>query len=750
MFNSIRIILPLSLVFVAACSKTPEEPQFPNSPNVRVTNGITPEREAQIQKWVEERFSQMSQEEKILQLMGEADQPRLARGEAISGYNIKGATTLPQQIGISSSWNPELLKTNTEYTSKLMRSLGTTLALSPMLDVSRDARWGRMEESFGEDAYLTSRMGLAFVKGMQGEDLTKGVATTTKHFAGYGYNKKVNNDLRYFIEEVLLPHEVVVRLGNSQSLMPGYHAYGGQPAHASEFLLKDVLRDQWGFDGVVVSDYFAVKQINTSHHYVEDKLHAGATALNTGVDIELPDGDTYKLLPEALEKGLITQQAIDTAVKRVLTLKGRLGLLDPGYEPQIDENIDKDPADYRQRAYLSATQSVVLLKNEDVLPIKQSVKNIALVGPNADAVESLLGDYTYQSLSLYWGKKPIDDSDPELFTLLEGLTAKVADDVTINYERGVDWTKSYADSIAKVNKNIGDEREKQVVEIQSKDFGIPNPERALEFARNSDLIIAAMGENRYLSGESRSRNNIRLAGEQEQFVKKLIATGKPVVLIIFGGRPHALAEVEPGVKAIVQAWYPGEEGGNAVADLLLGNVNPSAKMTVTVPRTSSQAPVYYKGGYEGDKNPLYPFGHGLSYTTYSYGAYSAPASATTTDKWIPVSFELKNSGDMDGAEIAQVYVKAKGLSMPQPAQELVGFARVDLAAGESKKVTVYIAPEQLSFLDKEMDLVIEPGEYEILVGASSTDIKLASKLSLSGEKIVLPQREVFFSETIVE
>ncbi len=719
-------------------------PEFKDSPNVKLDSGITKEREAQIQRQVDEIMSTMTPEQKIAQLMGEADQPKLARGEAISGINVKGATTLPQQIGISCSWNPELLRINTSYTSQLMRDLGMRLALSPMLDVSRDAKWGRMEESFGESAYLTARMGLAFVKGMQTDDLSKGVAATTKHFAGYGGR---NNDLRQFMEEILMPHEVAVRLGNSQSLMPGYHAYEGKPAHASEFLLQEILRGKWGFDGVVVSDYFAVKQIHASHKYEADKLHAGVRALKTGVDLELPAGDAYTLFPQALEEGLISMDDIDRSVKRMLTLKGRLGLLDQPAEKKKD--IVMDPPEYRSRAYVSACQSLVLLKNNGILPLKKAVKKIALVGPNADAVESLLGDYTEQTLSLYWGKKPLSGTDPKLYTLLEGLTNKVDASVTVLYERGCEWTASYKEAVEKVG-DIGDEREKNVVEISSKDFGLSNPERAIEKAKQSDVIIAAMGENRYLCGEGRNRQDIRLAGEQEDFVRKLIATGKPVVLIVFGGRPHVLTEINDQCAAIVQAWYPGEEGGNAVADLLLGNINPSGKMTVTVPRTNNQCPVWHSGGYDPANMPLYPFGHGLSYTTYQYSNFKAPAQAQTTDEWIEVSFDLANTGAMDGAEVAQLYVSEEGLSMPRPPVKLQGFKRLELKKGEKKNLTFYVSPQQFAFYNKDMDLVIEPGRYTFKAGASSTDIKFEKTVTLTGPVQTLKEKDVFFSETVVK
>ncbi|MEH0152497.1 glycoside hydrolase family 3 N-terminal domain-containing protein [Limibacter armeniacum] len=745
MHANIKNRLLSTLLCLSLFSCKPSAHQFGNSPNQVQNAGITAQREKTIQQKVSAIMDTLSLEQKVLQLMGEADQPKLARGEAISGYNIEGATTLPQQIGISCSWNPELLRINTGYTSRLMRSLGTTLALSPMLDVSRNAHWGRMEESFGESEYLTSRMGLAFVKGMQTDDLSKGVATTTKHFAGYGGK---NDNLRVFYEEILMPHEVAIRLGNSQSLMPGYHSYQGVPAHASAFLLQDVLRNQWGYDGVVVSDYFAIKQIHNSYHYAKDTLEAVAMALKNGIHLELPNGDYYKQLPGALEKGMISMEDIDNAVRHILTLKGRLGLLDMPPVPQ--KNVELDPVDYRERAYISAAQSLVLLKNKGILPLSDDIKKIALVGPNADAVESLLGDYTHQTLSLYWGKQPLDGLNPKLITLLEGLQSKVNDQVEILYERGCDWTDSYNSSIASLNKNVGDEREKNVVEITSKDFGIPDPEKALQYAQESDVIIAAMGENRYLCGEGRNRSNIRLAGQQEAFVKELIAIGKPVVLIVFGGRPHVLTDIEKGCQAIVQAWYPGEEGGNAVADMLLGNINPSGKMTVTVPRSNKQCPIWYSKGYNPDDMPLYPFGHGLSYTTFTYSNLKVSNEASTTDQWIPLSFELENTGDRKGAEIAQLYVSAKGLSMPRPPIVLEGFSRVELEKGQRKTVTFYVSPQQLAFYDKDMKLVIEPGTYKFSIGASSTNMKLTASITVKGEKLTLDQQDIFFSETMIK
>ena len=377
------------------------------------------------------------------------------------------------------------MKRNTEGTSALMRSRNVTLALSPMLDVTRNATWGRTEEGFGEDAYLTSRMGLAFVQGMQGDDLSRGVAATVKHFAGYG---ALNSDDVTFVEEILMPHEVAIKIGGAQSIMPGYHKYKEIPASASSYFLNDVARGDWGFDGVVVSDYGAVKQVYSAYNYASSLQNAGEITLKNGVDLELPRGNAYKLLPQSLEEGRITMEDLDRCVRRMVRLKVRLGLYDRSKISK--ESLPLNPESRCEDAYNSACQSIVLLKNDGVLPLDGYIKKIALVGPNADAFESLLGDYTKQSLSLYWGKKPINGDNPKLTTLFEALTKRLDSGVELLYERGCDWKEAKTPKKNSSNAPfVGDEREKKVVEIASKDFGPLRPEVAMEYAQQSDVII---------------------------------------------------------------------------------------------------------------------------------------------------------------------------------------------------------------------------------------------------------------------
>lgn len=668
--------------------------------------------------------------------------PAILHDEAITGMCARGATTLPQVIGMACSWNPEQVRKNTEASRRLLRKLGMTQVLSPMLDVCNNAHWGRLEESYGEEEYITAAMGLAFVEGLQGGGLCTGAAATIKHFAGYG---DVNENLHAFVEETLLPHEVAVRLGNARNAMPGYHAVHGLPCSASPELLTHILREQWGFDGTVVSDYYSVKQAHSAYGVGDSTTDAGIACLEAGLDVELPTGECFPGLVEKVRSGKVSEELIDTALTRLLTLKEDLGLLD-GSPLYHDGPFDFDPPENRELAYESACQSLVLLKNNGVLPLAPDVNSVALVGPNADAIQSLTGDYTYQSMSAYWWRIPPDPEQPRMVTLFQGLENRAGDRMNIQYERGCDWTEEEITTPVTEDIFVGDERIRDIKADPFADLPEPNPERAVELAKQSDVVIAAMGENLYLCGEGRDRDDARLPGRQEAFVKALCATGTPVVLVVFGGRPPILTELEPYCAAIVQAWYPGEEGGHAVADLLLGRFNPSGKLTVTLPRDNSQCPIQYCKGYDPDNMPLVPFGFGLSYTTFEYSNAIIPATAKTIDEWIDLSFDVSNTGELDGTEITQIYLHATGLSMPRPHLKLKGFQRINLKAGETKTVHARLAVDQLAFYDAGMKLTIEPGRYEIRIGASSINTPLTGTVQLTGPAQFPQQRENFFCE----
>ncbi|GHT12057.1 beta-glucosidase [Bacteroidia bacterium] len=660
--------------------------------------------------------------------------PVIFHEECITGFTTLAATTFPQHIGTACSWNPALIEEKAALTAQTMRGAGSAQALSPMLDVCKTPYFERMEEGFGEDGYLTSRLGLAFINGLQREGFSRGVAATAKHYAGYAgiFEEKE------FFEETLMPFEVVLRLGGVKSVMPGYHKYKDINCVGSKELLTDILRGSLGFDGVIVSDYNAIDALG-------EGKDAAVQSMNAGADIELPMPDRFLFLKEALAEGLVTPKRLDESVRRALTLKVRLGLFDEN--PQISTNgkLDFDPPAHREMAYKLATQSVVLLKNNGILPLEKEIKKIALVGPNAGAVQSLLGDYTYQSMSAFFFNTPIDLENPHLVTLLEGLKNRLPEDVQLEYERGCVWNKL---SEIQINAVGGDPILKKAKAKEIKGLPVPDEKRAIRIASESDLVIVAVGENVFLSGEGRNRNTIRLPEEQEVFVRKMLDTGKPVILIIFGGRPLYITDFERDCAAIIHAWYPGEEGGNAVSDILTGKVNPSGKLCMTYPKDESHSPHSYNYGYnETDNNPLYPFGYGLSYTAYSYDGLTVKDNAKINDQWIDISFSVKNTGEKEGTEIVQLYIAPENLSVKGKRMQLKGFTRVELNPGESKQVNFRLSPQQLAYYF-EKNWVIESGKYKILVGASSSDIRLEKEITLSGNKLILPRRDVFFSEIL--
>lgn len=672
--------------------------------------------------------------------------PAIFHEEAISGFSARGATTYPQQINMASTWRPDLVRANAAATARAMRAVGATQALSPMLDVIDDARWGRSEEGFGEDPYLAAVMGTAFIRGLQGDDddLRTDVAATAKHFAGYGNSPA---DLALFRDEVLPPHEAAVFVARVSSVMPGYHSYRGEPAACSSILLRQILRGEWAYDGCVVADYGAIGQIHSQYHAAITPLDAALRALAAGMDVELPSLDAYRDLPAALRDGRADSALIDAALRRQLRLKQRLGLLDTDFSAPPPTALDLDPPDNQARALEAATQSIVLLKNDGILPLAPArTPRIAVVGPNADSVYPLLGDYTYQMMMEFWWRVPVDPNSPRLVTPLAGLRERLAPaGFEVNYARGCDWTAGLDAKIT--TEGAIDDRLRSGQRLPLEKIPPTDLDAALRLAAASDVIIAAMGENRYLCGEGVDRPDVRLPGQQEEFLERLAATGKPVVLVVFGGRPMALGAVESRCAAILYAWYPGQAGGLALADLLSGVVSPSGRLTMTLPRTTAQVPLSYRRGYDSDNAPLYPFGHGLTYTRFAYSALAAPAEARTSDASFAVTFTLRNTGARTGVEVAQLYLRRPGAHGVLARQQLRGFARLALAPGESRTVTIEVPVELLGRSTDDGHLLIEPGSVEVLVGVSSTDLPLLTRFELTGEPRTQPRRVRFFSVT---
>ena len=669
--------------------------------------------------------------------------PALFHEEVLSGVNTKGATVYPQQIGQAGSFNPELAELKTFQTGTVMRKMGGVLSLSPMVDVCRVPSFNRLEESYGEDAYLSAVMGVAFAEGLQQGDLKVGVGTCTKHYLGYGGGGET--DEKEMLEEILLPHEAMIRLTGSKVVMPGYHAVHGTNCVENSYILKDILRDYVGFDGMVVSDYTAIDQIPG----LETPVQKAAAAINAGNDVDFPTGSNYKYLQEAIDQGLVTEETFERAVKNVLRHKFRAGLFDKDPYLYSTEHITLDTPAERQTAYDIAAQSVVLLENNGILPLKDPAK-VFVTGPNANSMWAMCGDYSFPAMAYFWKHVKDGLDDPHIVGLLEGMRGRRPDGFEITYSRGCDWTEE----IETKYSQVGDERAWEYALLHRKvDSGeIADKEEALGMAAESDIIVAAVGENVMLCGENRDRQGLRLPGRQEQYVEELLATGKPVVLVVFGGRAQVISGIAERCAAVIQAWYPGEEGGNAVADILYGNVSPSAKLSVSYPNVELYEPLCYNTSVEKDPRVQWPFGYGLSYTTFEYSDLQLDAKASTSDKYVNLTFNVKNTGSVAADEVAQVYLSPITDGQNIRPIQLQGFARVSLEPGQTRTVSVKLHTEQFGYYtnDGVRQWNIAPGTFEVKIGASSADIRLYDKVTLTGKHVVKPLRDHYFSEVTVK
>ena len=674
--------------------------------------------------------------------------PALCHEEVLSGVNSRGATIYPQQIGQACSFNPELAELKTQQTGIALRKMGGILSLSPMVDVCRTPSFNRLEESYGEDGYLSAVMGVAFVKGLQQGDLRKGVGACSKHYLGYGGGGDAEE--KELMEEILMPHEAMIRLAGSHVVMPGYHAMAGTKGEkencvANSRILEDILRGYVGFDGMIVSDYTAIDQLPG----LEDPMHKAAAAINAGNDVDFPFGANYQHLQKAIDEGLVKPETLERAVKNVLRHKFRAGLFDEKPYLYSTEDIKLDTPEERQTAYDIATQSIVLLKNDGTLPLDEgkSPEQIFITGPNANSMWAMLGDYSFPAMTYFWKQMMEDLDHPHVIGLLEGMRDRKPDHMNISYARGCDWTEEIETKYAEG----GDERAWEYNLLHRKVDSGEKADRAeaLAMARQADVIIAAVGENVMLCGENRDRQGLRLPGRQEQYVEELLATGKPVVLVVFGGRAQVISGIAEKCSAVIQAWYPGEEGGHAVADILYGRVSPSAKISVNYPNTEVYEPLCYNRPAEPDPRVAWPFGYGLAYTTFEYKNLKVAEQVSIADQSLSLSFEVSNTGEMAADEIAQIYLSpASGDQQIRPIQ-LHGFARVKLQPGETKTVKVKLYTEQFGFYS-ERQWHVNPGTFVVKVGASSADIRLQQNVTLTGETVSKPLREFYFSESEIE
>jgi beta-glucosidase len=651
--------------------------------------------------------------------------PVIFHEECLHGHAAKDATSFPQPIALGSTFNPELIERLYAMAAEETRVRGAHQALTPVLDVARDPRWGRVEETFGEDPFLNAQLGISAVRGFQGDATFKDkkhLIATLKHFAAHGQPESGMNcappavSARTVREVCMLPFKEALQKSGAISVMAGYNEIEGVPCHANRWLLREVLRKEWGFKGFVVSDYYGILELHqkaqTHGHFVaKDKAEACALAVKAGVNIEFPDPDCYLHLVELVRKRKLKQSDLDELIAPMLFWKFQMGLFDDPY-------VDPDEAErvvgcesHRALALEAARESITLLKNDhDVLPLDpEKLKTIAVIGPNANRV--LLGGYS---------------AVPKGFvTVLDGIRARVGGQVKVVYSEGCKITAD-GGSWQRDEVRLSDPAQdrKQIAE-------------ASRVAKQADVVVLCIGCNEQGSREAWNakhlgdRTSLDLLGRQDELVQAMVDTGKPVVVFLFNGRPLSINYVAQNVPAICEAWYLGQECGRAVAEVLFGDFNPSGRLPISIPRSAGHLPVHYshkpsarRGYLFDDVSPLFPFGFGLSYTTFAFSNLRLAKKRIRSNQSNRVLVDVKNTGSRAGTETVQLYIRDQFSSVTRPVKELKGFAKVALRPGETRTVALDITAEMLAFYDIDMKYGVEPGDFEIMVGNSSRDADL--------------------------
>jgi beta-glucosidase len=659
--------------------------------------------------------------------------PVIFHEECLHGLAAKEATSFPQPIGLASTFNPTLAEEIYTSIAEDTRSRGAHQALTPVVDVARDPRWGRVEETFGEDPYLVAQMGIAAVRGFQGDGnfkTKKRIIATLKHFAAHGQPESgtncapVNVSERLLRDTFLYPFREAITKANAMSVMASYNEIDGVPSHANTWLLRDVLRKEWGFKGFIVSDYYAITELHkrdeaTSHSVANDKAEAALLAAKAGVNIETPDPDCYPEVLQLVQTGRLDESVVDELVGQLLKYKFELGLFDDPYvDPQlvrIDQRLEKE----RPLALRAALETTTLLKNEaNLLPLNlKKNSTLAVIGPNAD--RKMLGGYSGQ---------------PKYYvSVLQGIREKVGDKIRIVYSEGCKVT-------------VGGSWNDDVVTFADPEENRKLIQQAVETARQADVVVLTLGENEQTSREAWNRThmgdraNIDLIGMQSDLLKAIVETGKPIIVVLFNGRPNSITNVQDDVPAILECWYLGQETGRAVADVLFGDYNPGGKLPISIPRSAGHLPCYYnykpsarRGYLNDDVSPLYPFGFGLSYTTFGLDNVRLEKSSIRHGESTKVLVDVKNTGHRAGDEVVQMYVRDTVSSVTRPVKELRGFKKINLKPGETKTVALAILPELLAFTDIHKNYVVEPGDFEVMVGTSSRDCDL-QKVTLTVER----------------
>ncbi|MGB2965120.1 MAG: glycoside hydrolase family 3 N-terminal domain-containing protein [Anaerolineales bacterium] len=678
--------------------------------------------------------------------------PAILHEECCFGAKMLGGSMYPQMIGLASTFEPRLAEEMTLAIRKQLLAVGARQALAPVLDVSRDPRWGRTEETFGEDPTMVSQFGMAYIRGLQGETLKKGVMATGKHFIGHSLSSGGQNCGPVHVGKTelydifLAPFQAAIRDVGVASIMNSYPELDGEVVAASRNILTNLLRDKLGFNGLVVSDYEAIIMIHNFHNSAEDKSTAGKRALEAGIDVELPTVACYSdPLKTALESGDVSMEFLDLAVSRHLQKKIELGLLDNPYVEEGDVLKVFETPENRSLAREIASRSLVLLENDGLLPLNKNIKTLAVIGPNADNKRNQLGDYSYAAtVELLSFQSPPDSSfvkvdhdhiakhEVQVISILEGIKKAVSPETKILYARG-------CDNLDPDNSEIA---------------------AAVKAAKGADAVVLVLGDHSGLvpdctSGEFRDSVDLHLPGVQEELAVAILNTGKPVAAVLVNGRPYAIPWLKESASAILEAWLPGEEGGAAVAEALFGDTNPGGKLPLTFPRHVGQLPIFYNHKPSGMKShwyndyvsekatPLFAFGHGLSYTTFEYSDLVVNQKQAAVGEEVKISLTITNTGKVQGDEVVQLYTRDEIASSPRPMKELKAFIRLGLEPGETKSVTFNLPVNQLAFYDSDLSLVVEPGQIILMVGSSSEDIRQMGRIEIIGDEKTVIKDQVF-------
>jgi beta-glucosidase len=645
--------------------------------------------------------------------------PVIFHEECLHGQAAPEGTSFPQPIGLAATFDPDLVERLYTMTAAEARARGTHQALTPVVDVAREPRWGRVEETFGEDPFLVGRMGVAAVRGFQGDATfrdRKHVIATMKHFAAHGQPESgincapANVSMRVLREVFLAPFKQAIQEGGALSVMPSYNEIDGVPSHANRWLLQDVLRKEWGFRGFTVSDYFAIRELSErpelyGHHLARDRKEAAALAVLAGVDIELPDPDCYPYLMELVREGVLEESLLDERIRPMLRAKFQLGLFDDPYvDPDAAERIVREPS-HRELALEAARKTITLLKNDGgLLPLDAAkVRSIAVIGPNADRV--MLGGYSGVPL--------------QASTVLQGIREHVGTGVDVLHHEGCRITVGGSWAEDGVVPSDPEEDRRMIQE-------------AVRVAARADFILLAIGDNEQTSREAwglehlGDRTSLDLVGRQDELIDAIAATGKPIVALLFSGRPASIRNLADKAGAILELWYLGQATGRAVADVVFGDVTPGGKLPITIPRSVGHVPAYYnhkpsaRRGYLFDSvEPLFPFGYGLSYTTFSITSVRVEKPEIEPGESTRVLADLANTGTRAGDEVVQLYIRDVVSSVTRPVKELKGFRRVTLEPGEHTTVAFDVTPDHLAMYGIDMQYRVEPGEFRLMVGHSS-------------------------------